>query len=471
MNSISEARTDAPVICIPALDSELPGELRNALSSTSRTVIVCHRLADLRDHLAEGQTEEPAAIFVERAEHTSEDLEEIIDEASPVPVVVVASESPANEIVRTIRLGVADYLVQPLSVAELATSLERVRKLDPSSDGATVDPKRGGPTLLGASPIMRSIKKVARHVSDSDVTVLIRGESGTGKEVLARFIHQHSRRARQPFVKVNCAALPETLVEAELFGYEKGAFTGAVAARPGKFEAASRGTIFLDEIAEMSTGVQAKLLQVLQDGQFYRLGGRASLVTDAKILAATNRNLEDRLKTGSFREDLYFRLNVIDVRLPPLRERQDEISVFISHFLRRFAKQYGKPLPEINERLRHLLIHDRWPGNIRELENIIKRLVILGDENVIIQELQHRDTVPREPLSPIHGSEGRTPHSDMSLSMKDIGRRARLAAQRELILVTLAETRWNRKITARTLGVSYKTLLDKMKDCGINPDP
>jgi len=316
---------------------------------------------------------------------------------------------------------------------------------------------------------MRALDEMARRIADSDLTVLVRGESGVGKEVLARHLHDCSTRRHQPLVKVNCAAVPETLLESELFGHEKAAFTGADSRRQGKFEAANRGSLMLDEITEMSPGLQAKLLHVLQDKQFCRLGGNETVTVDVRVLAATNRILEQEVEAGRFREDLYFRLKVIDLYVPPLRERREEIPLLVDLFVRHYAAQYTRPVPELSDKLMSLFASHRWSGNVRELENAIKRLVVLGDESSVITELLahsgERDPVQAAP--PPRGEQA-PPEAVGGLSLKEVGRRAALAAERGLILVTLEKTRWNRVKTARLLSVSYKTLLTKMKQCGLS---
>src|ERR671914_2607330 len=242
--------------------------------------------------------------------------------------------------------------------------------------------------LFGNSERMVGVRDLIERVSDTDVTVLIRGESGTGKELVARALHERSLRKDKPFVKVNCAALPTELLESELFGFEKGAFTGAIQHKPGKFEFANHGTMFLDEIGDMSASLQAKLLQVLQDGEFSRLGGKADVHVDVRVIAATNRDLEQAVRDGQFREDLYFRLNVVTITLPPLRERREEVPVLTDFFLKKYSVQYNKPLTAVTPELARLFMQFDWPGNVRQLENFIKRMVVLGSEAPILKELQ-----------------------------------------------------------------------------------
>jgi transcriptional regulator with PAS, ATPase and Fis domain len=314
------------------------------------------------------------------------------------------------------------------------------------------------------------------------VTVLVRGESGTGKEVVARMIFSRSLRREKPFVKVNCAAIPHELLESELFGYEPGAFTGANRQKLGKFDLAHGGTIFLDEISEMHPALQAKLLHVLQDGEFSRLGGKRDIAVDVRVLAATNKQLERAVEDGSFREDLFYRLNVVTIHIPPLRERQEEIPIFLDFLLRKYSEYYGKQPPPFTDYAVSRMIEYSWPGNIRELENLVKRYVIVGNESQIIRELStHKPLIASSATSssgsasphwePKSGGAGSTapaaptssPAGDGSLSLLEIGRQAAMEAERKAIERVLNETRWNRRQAAKILKVSYKALLNKMK--------
>jgi two-component system response regulator AtoC len=312
------------------------------------------------------------------------------------------------------------------------------------------------------------VRELLDQVADTDVTVLIQGESGSGKEVVARTLHSVSNRADKPFVKVNCAALPEELLESELFGYERGAFTGAHQRKQGKFEFAHKGTIFLDEIAEMSPGLQAKLLQVLQDSEFTRLGGNLEIHVDVRVVCATNRDLDQMVERGAFRKDLFFRLNVVSVMLPPLRERREEIPRLVESFVRRFSARYGRPSPQLSDRLMNALNRYSFPGNVRELENVIKRVIVLENENLVIEEMlryehgERGESRLRSLIEEIEATAGEIP-------LREVGRRAALEAERGAIDRALHHTNWNRKQAARLLGVSYKTLLQKIRGCGLEP--
>jgi len=341
------------------------------------------------------------------------------------------------------------------------------------------------------------------RVADTDATVLIRGESGTGKELVARALHAGSPRRDRPFVKVNCAALPAELLESEMFGFERGAFSGALQTKPGKFEFANHGTIFLDEIGDMLQPLQAKLLHVLQDGEFSRLGSHGDLRVDVRIIAATNRRLEEAVSTGQFREDLFFRLNVVGIKMPPLRERREEIPLFVRHFLAKYSAHYNRPRAEITRATLDAFMQHDWPGNVRELENVIQRIVILGSESADWNPLMRRRVERRSPLGerrrnlmppevptpvppplPVAAPEmppdpPQTPLvavPDEPASLKLIGRAAARAAERELMLRMLHRTRWNRKEAAEILGISYKALLYKIKEHRLDdpltdPDP
>ena len=342
--------------------------------------------------------------------------------------------------------------------------------------------------LLGGNGQMREVRDLIDRVADTDVTVLIRGESGTGKELVARAVHEASPRRERAFVKVNCAALPSELLESELFGFERGAFTGAVQQKPGKFEFANHGTMFLDEISEMGPPLQSKLLQVLQDGEFARLGGRQDVKVDVRVVTATNRDLEGAVAEGQFREDLYFRLNVVCITLPPLRQRRDEIPRLTEFFLAHYSQHYNKPPMAMATDTLRLFAEYPWPGNVRELENLLKRMVILGTDTAIRRELADAIAGRQMRVSPIPVIEQAAQAAAQAASaplpspvaappppppvplgsLKDIGRMAAREAERELIYRTLQQTRWNRREAAEILGISYKALLYKIKEAELD---
>ena len=358
------------------------------------------------------------------------------------------------------------------------------------SDKTERRPRRVVGELLGTSDQMREVHDLIKRVADTDVTVLIRGESGTGKELVARAVHQGSPRRHRPCVKVNCAALPSELLESELFGFERGAFTGAIQQKPGKFEFANQGTMFLDEISEMQLPLQAKLLQVLQDGEFARLGSREDVHVDVRVVAATNRELEQAVADGQFREDLYFRLNVVCITLPPLRQRRDEIPSLTALFMERYSEHYNRPPVALSADTTRLFDEYDWPGNVRELENLIKRCIVLGSDESLRRDLTHAMSarVPRTgpiPMLQTPAADGALPvpatappakaaapapppAPPVSGSLKDIARHAAREAERELIYRTLQQTRWNRREASEILGISYKALLYKIKEAELD---
>jgi two-component system response regulator AtoC len=313
---------------------------------------------------------------------------------------------------------------------------------------------------------------------NTDATVLIRGESGVGKGLVAELLHRQSLRRDKPFIKVNCAALPLELLESELFGYEKGAFTGAHRRKPGKFEFAHQGTIFLDEIGELGLPLQAKLLQVLQDGEFSRLGGEGDVRVDARVLASTNRNLEQAVEAGTFRNDLYYRLNVVSLTVPPLRARQEDIPLLADYFLRKYTEQYNRPARVLSPKTLAFFRGYPWPGNVRELENFVKRIVLLGTEEITIQGL-HNPQVPeggssplnRDPLPmapPPNGDSAAEAEAPFAGGLKEVARRAARVAERLAIQEALKQTNWNRTQAAKLLQISYKALLYKMQMTGLS---
>jgi two-component system, NtrC family, response regulator AtoC len=458
------------------------------------------------------------------------------------PVVVLSALAGADDAVRAMKLGATDYLCKPFDTAELESSLSRVLGRSPSM------PLRPAPKpelstlftppvvsrpqdtpileelvedrterqLVSISGAMRRARALVERIADADVPVLLLGESGVGKEVIAREIHERSRRRNRPFIKVNCAALPAELLESELFGHERGAFTGATAEKPGKFELADQGTIFLDEIGEMAIRLQAKLLQVLQDEEFFRVGGKKSVRVDSRVVVATNRELEREIELGNFREDLYYRLNVVAIRVAPLRERREDILPLVEYFLQKYGRRYKSTVAELPAEVVKAFMEYDWPGNVRELENMVRRMVVLKDPLIVLDEVRGRSSlgldVRRPSLPTAYGGEpyggsvsSKEPHIPVNvvdvpvndvprvpsavqyanpfdmpqpppppltvpeneLSLKDIGKRAAMLAEREAILAMLQRTAWNKRKAASKLKISYKALLYKIKESGI----
>jgi two-component system response regulator AtoC len=442
--------------------------------------------------------------------------------AHPAAQVVMVSGGRATEkIVEAVRLGAADYVLKPGDadgVGEVALEAAIRNALERLSLTSEVQRLRTqvGQDPDGAQPCwssgkaMQPVMTMVDRVADNDISVLLRGESGVGKEVIAREIHRRSPRRGHPFVKVNCAALPADLLESELFGHERGAFTGAASTRVGKFEFAQHGTIMLDEIGEMPLALQAKILHVLQDREFTKLGSNRTVEVDVRVIAATNRDLELMMRQGTFREDLYYRLQVIEVHIPPLRERREEVPQLLEFFLLKFASVYHRPPLRPSLVLQEALLAYDWPGNIRELENMMKRLVVLQDENLILAELGRLRVAranaeaeqpsaaphvsasapippPRPALPPLPMPTAAMPapvaaapaESPMTLppmgadgvNLQELARHAAMGAEKEAIQHALERFRWNRRKTAEYLQVSYKTLLNKMKECGISESP
>jgi two-component system response regulator AtoC len=313
--------------------------------------------------------------------------------------------------------------------------------------------------VFGRSPNMQSVKRRLEKVASANVPILIQGESGTGKEILAKMVHHLSPWAEGPLVKVNCPAIPGTLIESELFGYERGAFTGAYGAKPGRVEMASRGTLFLDEIGELDMDLQAKLLQVLQDGQFCRIGSQEDKRLEARVVCATNRSLEEEIAAGTFRGDLYYRINVVNITLPPLRERNGDIPELVNYFLDFYSASFNRPANPLPTKLMQTLQSYHWPGNIRELENLIKRYVILGSPEVITSELQQQPEQKNDfDLDiPVNGS----------IHLKEVTRQAVRKIESNIILKVLQANQWNRKKAAKSLHISYRALLYKLKEIGL----
>src|SRR5487761_330731 len=396
-----------------------------------------------------------------------ETLRRLIQMDRALDVIMLSCSNEVSTVVEAIRLGAHDYLTKPFEKPELDAALLKCRqkkqlKAENQALQEYCDQLTEDMSFLVASPQMLKIRQQILQIAPVDVPVFISGESGVGKEVVARMIHLRSTRRHQAFVKVNCAALPGELLESELFGYEQGAFTGAVRAKPGKFEIANRGTIFLDEIAEMSTHLQAKLLHVLQDGQYSRLGARAVVQVDVRVLAATNVAVQEAMRSGKFREDLYYRLNVLSIHIPPLRERTAEIPLLFRHFLVKYSEKYQKPAPEPSSHLLEAALRYPWPGNLRELENFVKRYVILEDDEGSFRELLEM-AATRQRISPRE-----EPMPVREQGLKALVRGLKDEAEMEAIADALEKTHWCRKDAAKMLGISYKALLYKIRQFNLD---
>ena len=379
-----------------------------------------------------------------------------IHEAKPaLPVIIITAFSSVESAVAAMKKGAFDYVTKPVDADELALSVERALAFERLQEENAALRERLGEkfdfgSIIGSSRPMRELFETLALVAPTDATVLITGESGTGKELVAGAVHQNSPRAGRPFVKLNCAALHENLLESELFGHEKGAFTGAAELRRGRFELAHTGTLFLDEIGDMSPTTQAKILRVLQEGEFERLGGSKTLRVDVRLVAATHRDLEQMVAEGSFRQDLFFRLSVVPLRLPPLRERPEDIPALAEHFLKRYGEKNRKPIRSFEPEALEALLAYGWPGNIRELENTVERAVILcAGERIGTAELPA--AVRRA------AGEGRRPVIPRAgMTLREM--------EKELILSTLQKTEGNRTRAAEQLGITRQTLQNKLKE-------
>jgi two-component system, NtrC family, response regulator AtoC len=379
-----------------------------------------------------------------------------------VPVIVLSRADNTRAIARTIRLGAHDCLSKPYLPSDLQHAIRECIQTEKQPSPECLEQEvqlQNDTSFVFASKKMWEIRAQCSLIARVDLPVLILGESGTGKEVLAQFIHKTSQRANRTFLKVNCAAVPADLLESELFGYEQGAFTGATRSKPGMFELCNHGTILLDEIGEMPAEMQAKLLQVLQDGTFARLGSRSSLKVDVRVIAATNIDIRSAIAQKTFREDLYYRLNGFNITLPPLRERREEIPVLFRYFMRKFAGKYNSETLTPSEELVDACTHHTWPGNLRELENFVRRFLVLGNEQLMLAELgpQSRSTVH------VVGNRPTT----LSGGLKKLVRGVKGEAEMQAIGEALQNSGWNRKLAAADLKISYKALLYKVRQYGI----
>jgi DNA-binding NtrC family response regulator len=414
---------------------------------------------------------QPEIIFIEplsQGKNGSRSLQEILQDVESTPVIVFSTSRDPRSIVQAIQAGARDYMCKPVEFKQLCEAISTIR--NSNSTPKDIHPKRihREVDFVFCAPEMERIYNTVLQIAETKVPVLIQGESGVGKDVIARLIHERSSLRDKPFVKVNCAAMPSELVESELFGYRKGAFTGAYTDRAGKFEFANCGTLFLDEIGEFTSSIQAKLLQVLQEGRFTRLGSNRETEVEVRIVAATNRKLEKALEEGAFREDLYYRLNVVNIKVPPLRERREEIFLLCEYFLGKCGSQYGGAVSRLPTELQKLFYDFHWPGNVRELENTIKRYIVLQDDESIRTELESK--MVRGVSEEIDGiAESYLQKSEGEIDLKEISKKAVTVAEKSVITQTLRRTKWNRWQAANELKISYKTLLTKIKLYGIEP--
>lgn len=384
-----------------------------------------------------------------------------------LPVIMISGASSTVNIITAMKCGATDFLCKPVSHDNLRKALDQALEMKapvhPAPSRNTAPVKN---SFVGPDPRMKEIQALIGPVGWSEASVLIQGETGSGKEVLARELHAQSPRANKPFLKLNCAALPSELVESELFGYERGAFTGAFQKKAGMFEMADSGTMLLDEIGDMDVRLQAKLLQVLQDQEFQRIGGKEVIKVDVRIISATHRELERAISDGTFREDLYYRLNVINLRVPPLRDRKEDIVPMAEFLIEKHAGK-GVPIPSITLDLQHALMTYHWPGNVRELENCVRRFMILRDPDSIVREL-YAKAARKQPLSAqvVENHTSAAQETDSSPILEQVTKVKR-QAETTAILAALESTHWNRKRAAALLKIDYKALLYKMKTLGV----
>jgi two-component system response regulator AtoC len=412
-------------------------------------------------------------------------LRHVVTDHPDVPVIMITAHGSVDSAVEAVKLGAFDYIEKPFEqsqIQQVVAKAIKTHELDKRSPRAQQPPSGGGRFgLIGRSPVLEHVFAVIEKVADTPSTVLISGESGTGKELIARALHQNSSRQGGPFIKINCAAIPKTLMESELFGYDKGAFTGAVGSKPGRFELADGGTLFLDEIGEIPVEMQVKLLRVLQESEFERVGGIKTIKVDVRLVTATNRDLQREVGSGAFREDLYYRLNVVPIHLPPLRERKGDIPLLVEHFIARFNERLKKQITGIDDDALARLTAHPWPGNIRELENVLERTILFCEgprirASDLPPELSAAAAAALAAAAPMPGallpvpppSTTATPATGVrASSLKELVRQETERVERELIVRALEETGGNVTQAARKLKISRKSLQNKMKEFGL----
>jgi two-component system nitrogen regulation response regulator GlnG len=392
------------------------------------------------------------------------------------PVIFITGKSTTDTAIEAMKLGAYDYLFKPVELSQLRQVIDRAVALSrlahvPAvvAEGSEVDERADA--IIGRCPAMLEVYKAIGRVAPQDVTALIQGETGTGKELVARAIYQHSRRCAGPFLAINCAAIPENLLESELFGHEKGAFTGADRRRIGKFEQANGGTIFLDEVGDMAPLTQAKTLRLLQEQKFERLGGNETVTTDVRVLAATNQDLEALVAQGRFRQDLYYRLSVFTIRLPPLRERGDDLLLLVQHYLRRFGKELGKDVRTVAPEALDVLRHYAWPGNVRELQSALKQALLRAGGSVLMPEFLPEVLTKRNDSAAAAAEDGLSMaqfiDAQLAAGSEDLYAQALRRLERLLVTKVLQHTAGNQLQAARVLGITRGSLRNKVRDLGI----
>jgi DNA-binding NtrC family response regulator len=380
-----------------------------------------------------------------------------------IPVIVITAFGTVDNAVAALKTGAFDYISKPFEKSDLIRTIAKAVKTESLAQkdfrARPGDEERY--RIIGQSRQMKAIYDVIEKVADTPSTVLIMGESGTGKELIAAALHYNSSRRNRPFIKINCAAIPRELMESELFGYDRGAFTGAVGSKPGRFELADAGTLFLDEIAEVPVDMQVKLMRAIQESEFEHVGGVQTIRVDVRLVVATNRNLQKEVEAGRFREDLYYRLNVVPIHLPPLRDRKEDIPMLVSHFIDKFNAKLNRKIEKLSAQALNLVVNYHWPGNIRELENVIERCILFAEEPEIKTDTLPDQLVERSSCIPSAVS------LDAGTSMKDIVKQATAELERDLITKALEETKGNVTRAAKHLKISRKSLQNKMKEFGL----
>jgi two-component system response regulator AtoC len=440
---------------------ELRPTFEAALAAGGYSFTTVPAASEAIERLAQGG--QPCLILVDLdCAEDFEGLRHLLATWGSVPVIAAADPGESDLLIEAMRIGAHSVLIRPIRLEDFQT-ISAKAAARPAVHETRNDHLRNDLWFVASSPAMLKIRRQIAQIAEVDVPVFINGESGVGKEVIARMIHELSTRTERPFVKVNCAALPGELLESELFGYEQGAFTGAVRSKPGKFEIADHGTIFLDEIGEMAPTLQAKLLHVLQDNQFSRLGGRVTIQSDVRVLAATNTPVQEAIRAGVFRKDLYYRLSVFALYVPPLRERREEIPLLFRHFVAKYREKYSRTVADPPAYLLDAATRYSWPGNLRELENLVKRYVILGDAEETFRELldlaRFEHHLATEELA--------AGDQNLKTRVRDLKDEAEL----EAILDALEANRWVRRRAAEQLGLSYKGLLNKMRRFHLDGGP
>lgn len=446
-------------------EMEVRGYLEMALRCLGYTVELAEDGDELLACLQSSATEISAILLDITLPNCGMEILPKIRRLADVPVIIVSAASSTPDVVTAMKNGATDFLSKPVNLDELRIMISRALE---TKSGDTPAVRQAAPvtgSFVGRSLRMQEIHASVAQIGRSEAPVLIQGETGSGKEVLARELHAQSARAGKIFVKLNCAALPSELVESELFGYERGAFTGAFQKKAGMFEVADGGTILLDEIGDMDVRLQAKLLQVLQDQEFQRIGGKTPIKVDVRVVAATHCDLEKSIVDKTFREDLYYRLNVINLHVPPLRERTEDIVPLAEFILRKHAQ--NTPLIPITGRLKEVMTIYRWPGNVRELENVMRRLLVMRDPDLIAHQLLAKATRGMPPASATESHIVPRPSAEAAASVLEQATKAKHKAETEAILNALHATRWNRKQAAMLLQIDYKALLYKMKKLGV----